>query len=83
MHHIHHSYLDKHHDTNLAAVTSLWERLFGSLYIPEKDEYTPWGLGPATQDQYRSLGQNIIGPFRDWAMMLRVNKKGDQQMHRE
>ena len=70
MHHTHHSYLEKHWDTNLAAVTSLWDRLFGTLYIPEKDEYTPWGLGPETQDQYRSFWQNTTGPFKDWFAML-------------
>lgn len=70
MHHTHHSYLEKHWDTNLAAVTSIWDRLFGTLYIPEKDEYTPWGLGPETQDQYRSFWQNTVGPFKDWFAML-------------
>ena len=83
MHHIHHSYLEEHLDTNLAAVTSLWDRLFGTLYIPEKDEYTPWGLGPATQSQYRSLTQNITGPFRDWALMLKARSKGNQTMRHE
>jgi len=71
MHHTHHSYLPQHWDTNLAAVTSLWDRLFGTLYIPEKDEFTPWGLGPETQHRYRSWWQNTTGPFRDWAAMLK------------
>ena len=71
MHHTHHSYLPQHWDTNLAAVTSLWDRLFGTLYIPEKDEFTPWGLGPDTQHRYRSWWQNTTGPFRDWATMLK------------
>lgn len=70
MHHVHHSYLQPHWDTNFAAVTSIWDRLFGTLYIPEKDEYTPWGIGPETQDQYRSWWQNTAGPFRDWYRML-------------
>ena len=70
MHHTHHSYLEKHWDTNLAAVTSIWDRLFGTLYIPEKDEHTPWGLGPETQDNYRSFWQNTMGPFKDWHAML-------------
>lgn len=69
MHHTHHSYLEKHWDTNLAAVTSIFDRLFGTLYIPQKDEYTPWGLGPETQAQYRSFSQNTMGPFRDWYEM--------------
>ena len=70
MHHTHHSYLKKHWDTNMAAVTSIYDRLFGTLYIPEKDEYTPWGLGPHTQHEYRSFWQNTAGPFRDWYKML-------------
>lgn len=74
MHHTHHSYLRKHRDTNLAAVTSLWDRLFGTLYIPEKDEYTPWGLGPGNQEQYRSFWQNISAPFRDWNSMIKTKR---------
>jgi len=70
MHHTHHSYLEKHWDTNLAAVTSIWDRMFGTIYIPEKDEYTPWGIGPKTQGEYRTFWQNTTGPFRDWARML-------------
>jgi len=70
MHHTHHSYLEKHWDTNLAAVTSIWDRMFGTLYIPEKDEYTPWGIGPDTQAGYRTFWQNTTGPFRDWYNML-------------
>lgn len=66
MHHTHHSYLQKHWDTNLAAVTSIYDRMFGTLYIPEKDEYTPWGLGPQTQGEYRSFLQNTAAPFKDW-----------------
>lgn len=70
MHHTHHSYLRKHWDTNMAAVTSIYDRIFGTLYIPEQDEYTPWGIGPETQGQYRSFWQNTTGPFRDWYKML-------------
>ena len=70
MHHTHHSYLEKHWDTNFAAVTSIWDRMFGTIYIPAKDEYTPWGLGPKTQGEYRTFWQNAIAPFRDWYKML-------------
>lgn len=71
MHHTHHSYLRQHWDTNLAAVTSIWDRVFGTMYIPARDEYTPWGLGPKTQAEYRGFLQNTIGPFRDWYRMLK------------
>ncbi len=71
MHHIHHSYLPQHWDKNFAAVTSIYDRLFGTLFVPEKDEFTPWGIGPESQDQNRSLWHNIVGPFRDWHQMMR------------
>ena len=74
MHHVHHSYLPQHWDANFAAVTSIWDRLFGTLYIPQKDEHTPWGVGPNTQSEYRSYWQNTLGPFKDWYKML---LKGD------
>jgi len=71
MHHTHHSYLRQHWDTNLAVFTSIWDRLFGTLYIPQKDEFTPWGIGPETQHEYRTFWQNTTGPFRDWYAMIR------------
>ena len=70
MHHVHHSYLEKHWDKNFAAVTSIYDRMFGTLYIPETDEYTPWGIGPETQSQYQTFWQNTRGPFVDWYRML-------------
>ena len=58
----------------MAAVTSIYDRMFGTLYIPEQDEFTPWGIGPATQDQYRGFWQNTTGPFRDWYKMTSRGK---------
>ena len=80
MHHVHHSYLEKHWDVNFAAITSVWDRLFGVLYVPEKDEYTPWGLPPEKQHRYRSYWQNMIGPFRDWYDMAKnIKLKTEKQ----
>lgn len=76
MHHIHHSYLPQHWDKNFAAVTSIYDRLFGTLYVPNKDEYTPWGIGPESQEQNRSLWHNTIGPFREWIQMIRGKTSG-------
>ena len=73
MHHVHHSYLEKHWDKNFAAFTSIWDRLFGCLYIPEKDETTPWGLPPKKQLEFTGYRQNMIGPFRDWYRLAKGN----------
>jgi sterol desaturase/sphingolipid hydroxylase (fatty acid hydroxylase superfamily) len=72
MHHTHHSYLQQHWDTNMAVFTSIWDRMFRTLYIPEPDEYTPWGLGPEQQADNRSFRQNLTAPFREWQRMVRA-----------
>lgn len=65
MHHTHHSYLEKHWDTNLGLVTSVWDRLFGTLYIAERYEATPWGLTEPDQAKYTALSDNLLTPFRE------------------
>ena len=70
MHHTHHSTLKKHWDSNLGLVTSVWDRLFGTLYIADLDEETPWGLSPEDQAECRTLGQNLKAPFKEMAAML-------------
>ncbi len=65
LHHTHHSYLEKHWDTNFGLVTSVWDRMMGTLYIPEKDEATPWGLTPEEQASYTTLSDNLLTPFRE------------------
>jgi len=70
MHHIHHSYLPQHRDTNLAAITSIYDRLFGTLYLPATDEYTPWGLEEQEQAQARTVWQNMLAPFVEWRNLV-------------
>ena len=72
MHHTHHSYLEKHWDTNLGLVTSIWDRLFGTLYIAERYEETPWGLASGDQAKYTTLSDNLITPFREIVRILRA-----------
>ena len=71
MHHTHHSYLEKHWDTNLGLITSIWDRIMGTLYIAERYEETPWGLSPKDQQKYTTLSDNLITPFREIARILR------------
>lgn len=78
LHHTHHSYLEKHWDTNLGLVTSIWDRIMGTLYIPEKYEETPWGLAPKDQAQYTTLRDNLVTPFKEIARILRGKPKDPQ-----
>ena len=70
MHHTHHSYLEKHWDTNLGLVTSIWDRLFGTLYIADKYEQTPWGLEDNEQAKYTTLKDNLFTPFKEITRIL-------------
>jgi sterol desaturase/sphingolipid hydroxylase (fatty acid hydroxylase superfamily) len=70
MHHTHHSYLEKHWDTNLGLVTSIWDRIFGTLYIAGRFEETPWGLPERDQAQYTTLADNLLTPPREIMRIL-------------
>jgi sterol desaturase/sphingolipid hydroxylase (fatty acid hydroxylase superfamily) len=43
-HRIHHSLEERHFDRNFGAFTTLWDRLFGTHYAPEPDEWPAVGL---------------------------------------
>ena len=75
MHHTHHSYLEKHWDSNLGLVTSIWDRMFGTLYIADRFEETPWGLAPKDQREYTTLSDNLMTPFREIIRILRGKPK--------
>ena len=75
MHHTHHSYLPQHWDTNLGLVTSFWDRLFGTLYIADRYEETPWGLPPEDQAEYTTLADNLLTPFREIVRILRAKPR--------
>lgn len=58
-HRIHHSVEERHFDHNFGAFTTLWDRLFGTAWMPAKDEWPDVGI--AEVDQPRTL--------RDWIML--------------
>jgi sterol desaturase/sphingolipid hydroxylase (fatty acid hydroxylase superfamily) len=75
MHHTHHSYLEKHWDSNLGLITSIWDRMMGTIYIADKYEETPWGLAPKDQVEYTSLRDNLTTPFKEIFRILRKKPK--------
>jgi len=61
-HRIHHSLDERHFDKNFGAMTTLWDRLFGTAYWPAKDEWPEVGL--AEIDEPRSVGEYLDLPLR-------------------
>jgi len=61
-HRIHHSLEPRHFDRNFGVIFSIWDRLFGTAYFPEKDEWP--SVGVAGKAQPRSLAEYLWMPFR-------------------
>ncbi len=67
LHLIHHSVDPKHRDKNFAFTFTIWDRLFGTLYMPhdsEKDALV-LGLGDGEERDYQSVWQLYATPFRN------------------
>jgi sterol desaturase/sphingolipid hydroxylase (fatty acid hydroxylase superfamily) len=60
-HRIHHSTDPRHFDKNFAAVFPIWDLVFGTAWIPAKDEFPPAGLVP---DEQPGFYDALIWPFR-------------------
>lgn len=65
MHQIHHSIETRHLDKNFAAMFSVWDWLFGTIYIPKSKETFRIGLETkADQAEFRGFWGLMITPFR-------------------
>jgi sterol desaturase/sphingolipid hydroxylase (fatty acid hydroxylase superfamily) len=61
-HRIHHSLEPRHFDKNFGICFSLWDRLFGTAYFPEPDEWPAVGVAGVAPP--RSVGQFLAMPFK-------------------
>ncbi|MEQ8823122.1 MAG: sterol desaturase family protein [Filomicrobium sp.] len=62
MHQIHHSDKVEHFDKNMGGALAIWDRMFGTHYIPKGREVDGFGIGEETTD-FRSLGVIYFRPF--------------------
>lgn len=63
-HWIHHSSLPQHQDKNYAIWLPVFDKLFGSYYHPDVDEYPPTGL--SSGEKIDTLAEAQLGPFKAW-----------------
>ncbi|WP_158814820.1 sterol desaturase family protein [Methylocapsa sp. S129] len=71
-HQIHHSTDPKHFDKNLGFALSIWDWLFGTLWIPREDERVVFGIG-AESAEFHTMSGSLLGPFAKVAR--RVNPR--------
>jgi sterol desaturase/sphingolipid hydroxylase (fatty acid hydroxylase superfamily) len=60
-HRIHHSVDPKHQNKNFSGGLPLWDILFGTAWIPDRDEYPPTGLVPS---EHVGAFASIVWPLR-------------------
>jgi sterol desaturase/sphingolipid hydroxylase (fatty acid hydroxylase superfamily) len=65
-HRIHHSIRPEHRDKNFAVWFPIWDVLFGTAYVPKKDEYPETGVEDV---EVSNLAQAFLLPFVGWYRM--------------
>jgi sterol desaturase/sphingolipid hydroxylase (fatty acid hydroxylase superfamily) len=61
-HRIHHSRETRHFDKNFGAFTMIWDKLFGTAYFPQKDEWPSVGLDG--QPEPKTIGEYLTSVRR-------------------
>ncbi|MDA7963675.1 sterol desaturase family protein [Ruegeria sp.] len=69
-HQVHHSIARQHHDKNFGVAFAVWDWLFGSLYLSERDTDLKFGLPPSEAHSSRLL-DIYLRPFSDMARVVR------------
>jgi sterol desaturase/sphingolipid hydroxylase (fatty acid hydroxylase superfamily) len=64
MHQVHHSRETRHLDKNMGFIFAFWDRMFGTLYVPKRDE-PEYGLGLTTGEHvhFHSVTAMYFRPF--------------------
>jgi sterol desaturase/sphingolipid hydroxylase (fatty acid hydroxylase superfamily) len=70
-HQLHHSVARKHWDKNFGLTLSIWDRVFGTLVIPEPGEDFEFGLMHNEADEYQSLYRLHVLPLKKIGVLLR------------
>lgn len=63
-HQVHHSYEQRHYGCNRGFELAIWDRLWGTLYVPPiRPETFRMGLGDDTDGRYHTLARMYFWPF--------------------
>ncbi|MFZ1773759.1 MAG: sterol desaturase family protein, partial [Rhizobiaceae bacterium] len=78
-HQIHHSRAQEHHNKNYGEIFSLWDWMFGTLYIPQGREEIAFGLGDADgrpiAQPHDNLRNALVLPLKESLAALRGSFK--------
>ncbi len=69
MHQVHHSAEERHWDRNMGGTLAVWDRMFGTLYVPQGRETLTLGIGAETSD-YRTVKALYWQPLKKAAALM-------------
>lgn len=82
-HQIHHSSDPRHYGKNRGYALALWDRIFGTLYVPQAEETLTFGLGDGTDGEWHSVAAMYGRPFREaWALLVRPAPRPEFMLRR-
>lgn len=73
-HQLHHSIDPRHYDRNFGLMLPIWDRIFGTLAVPEPGESFSFGLADREHEEYQSLSGLYILPLRKMARRLGLRR---------
>ena len=76
-HQLHHSCEAKHLGCNRGFEFAIWDRLYGTLYVPNKREEFRMGLGDGTDGEWHTVRRMYWWPFRN--SLARVTGRGNTE----
>ncbi len=72
-HQLHHSTNPKHFDKNFGLMLPIWDRMFGTLHVPEPNESFSFGLGSESKEYQSAFGLYVL-PLRKIGRLLRLKR---------
>ena len=72
-HQLHHSTDPKHFDKNFGLMLSIWDKVFGTLHVPEPNESFSFGLGYESKEYQSTLGLYVL-PLRKIGRLLGLGR---------
>lgn len=64
-HQIHHGKEPCYYDKNFGSLFAIWDWIFGSLYLSEKDQKIEFGIEETEQKKFSNFWQNLWSPVRN------------------
>jgi len=78
-HHIHHSTAKEHNDKNFGVALSVWDWMFGSLYLSRVREKLNFGLNGKHSSRHHTLKYLYLDPFHEAGrILLRLSSRNFQ-----